>query len=416
MDKQRASQVFVPGGMPKLTYVERSEGEVHGKLESVKDNLCKLVTLTGQTKSGKTVITRMVFPVFDDNVIWIDGGSIASENDIWEQVLEKLNGYHNVEVNSGGTSSLAVSGKVSGTASALVVKGTGEAGVVQTDGSSNGNKKSRTTTAKSSALKVLSSTKASLIIDDFHYLERDLQGSFIRAVKPLVFDGVPVVLIAIPHRRYDAVKVEKEITGRLENISMPSWEINELKQIAKIGFPLLNIKVGESIVDRLALESLGSPHLMQEFCKAICLANDVKETLQDELSIDDLDDEVFKRVAESTGKIVFDKLASGPNQRTDRIPRKLKSGEEVDIYKVVLYALSHMKPGMQSIQYEELRAAIRELVQDSPPQAHEVTRVIEKMAKIAATEEASTPVIDWDKEDRKLHITDPFFAFYLKWR
>jgi hypothetical protein len=416
MDKQRASQVFVPGGMPKLTYVERSEGEVHGKLESVKDNLCKLVTLTGQTKSGKTVITRMVFPALDDNVIWIDGGSITSENDIWEQVLDKLNGYHNVEVNSGENSALAISGKVSGTASALLVKGTGEAGVVQTDGSSSGNKKSRTTTAKSSALKVLSTTKASLIIDDFHYLERELQGSFIRAVKPLVFDGVPVVLIAIPHRRYDAVKVEKEITGRLENISMPSWEMDELKQIAKIGFPLLNINVSESVADRLAHESLGSPHLMQEFCKAICLANDVKETLQSELNINNLDDDIFKRVAESTGKIVFDKLASGPNQRTDRIPRKLKNGEEVDIYKVVLYALSHMKPGMQSIQYEELRAAIRELVQDSPPQAHEVTRVIEKMAKIAATEEASTPVIDWDKEDRKLHITDPFFAFYLKWR
>ncbi|HAN6235178.1 TPA: AAA family ATPase, partial [Escherichia coli] len=219
MDKQRASQVFVPGGMPKLTYVERSEGEVHGKLESAKDNLCKLVTLTGQTKSGKTVITRMVFPVMDDDVVWIDGGSITTEDDIWEQVLEKLNGYHSIEVNSGENSAIAVSGKVSGTASAFVVKGTGEAGLVQTDGKSNGNKKSRTISAKSSALKVLSQTKSSLIIDDFHYLDRDLQGNFIRAIKPLVFDGVPVVLIAIPHRRYDAVKVEKEITGRLENIS-----------------------------------------------------------------------------------------------------------------------------------------------------------------------------------------------------
>ena len=416
MDKQRASQVFVPGGMPKLTYVERSEGEVHGKLESAKDNLCKLVTLTGQTKSGKTVITRMVFPVMDDDVVWIDGGSITTEDDIWEQVLEKLNGYHSIEVNSGENSAIAVSGKVSGTASAFVVKGTGEAGLVQTDGKSNGNKKSRTISAKSSALKVLSQTKSSLIIDDFHYLDRDLQGNFIRAIKPLVFDGVPVVLIAIPHRRYDAVKVEKEITGRLENISMPSWEMDELKQIAKVGFPLLNMEVSDSVIDKIAKESLGSPHLMQEFCKAICLANNVKETLPSKLVINSLDDDIFRKVAESTGKIVFDKLASGPNQRTDRIPRKLKSGEEVDIYKVVLYALSHMKPGMQSIQYEELRSAIRELVQDAPPQAHEVTRVIEKMAKIAATEEASTPVIDWDKEDRKLHITDPFFAFYLKWR
>ncbi|HHW1460017.1 TPA: hypothetical protein ACUS1X_000623 [Escherichia coli] len=332
MDKQRASQVFVPGGMPKLTYVERSEGEVHGKLESAKDNLCKLVTLTGQTKSGKTVITRMVFPVMDDDVVWIDGGSITTEDDIWEQVLEKLNGYHSIEVNSGENSAIAVSGKVSGTASAFVVKGTGEAGLVQTDGKSNGNKKSRTISAKSSALKVLSQTKSSLIIDDFHYLDRDLQGNFIRAIKPLVFDGVPVVLIAIPHRRYDAVKVEKEITGRLENISMPSWEMDELKQIAKVGFPLLNMEVSDSVIDKIANESLGSPHLMQEFCKAICLANNVKETLPSKLVINSLDDDIFRKVAESTGKIVFDKLASGPNQRTDRIPRKLKSGEEVDIY------------------------------------------------------------------------------------
>ncbi|PWV88041.1 hypothetical protein [Pantoea ananatis] len=416
MQKQRASQVFVPGGMPKLTYVERLEGEVRAKLESVKDNLCKLVTLTGQTKSGKTVITRMVFPVVDDNVIWIDGGSISSENDIWEQVLDKLGAYHSFEKNSAENNNFTVGGKVSGTANALVVKGTGEANIANTDGSTKGNKSSRNITPKSAALKALSERNSSLIIDDFHYLEREIQGSFVRAIKPLVFDGVPVVLIAIPHRRYDAIKVEREITGRLENISMTSWNPDELKKIPITGFPLLNMDVSKEVISRLADESLGSPHLMQEFCKAICTMKDVKETLEQEIIIHDVDDSIFKKVAESTGKIVFDKLATGPNQRTDRIPRKLKSGEEVDIYKVVLYALSNMKPGMQTIQYEELRSAIRDLVQDTPPQAHEVTRVLEKMSKIAASEEASTPVIDWEKEDRKLHITDPFFAFYLKWR
>jgi hypothetical protein len=37
------------------------------------------------------------------------------------------------------------------------------------------------------------------------------------------------------------------------------------------------------------------------------------------------------------------------------------------------------------------------------------------MAEIATKDEASTPVLDWEKEDQKLHITDPFFAFFLKW-
>jgi len=27
----------------------------------------------------------------------------------------------------------------------------------------------------------------------------------------------------------------------------------------------------------------------------------------------------------------------------------------------------------------------------------------------------STPVIDFEDEEKKLHITDPFFAFYLRW-
>lgn len=416
MTTQRASQVFVPGGMPKLTYVERTEGEIRERLESVKDNLCKLVTLTGQTKSGKTVLTQMVFPSIDPNVIWIDGGSITVENDIWDQVLDKLDGYHNYESTSGETGSLTMTGKASGTVNALVAKGTGEVGIANSDGTSSGVKQTRNINSKSAAIKALSESNASLIIDDFHYLERDIQGSFVRAVKHLVFHGTPVVLIAIPHRRYDAIKVEREITGRLENIAMPSWTIDELKQIPLTGFPLLNVAISEKVVSILASEALGSPHLMQEFCKNICIMNDIKETLATPLKIDEVNNSLFTRVAESTGKLVFDKLATGPRQRSDRIPRKLKSGESVDIYKVVLYSLSYMQPGMQTIQYEELRGAIRELVADTPPQANEVTRVLEKMSEIASSEEASTPVIDWEREEQKLHITDPFFAFYLKWR
>ncbi len=34
------------------------------------------------------------------------------------------------------------------------------------------------------------------------------------------------------------------------------------------------------------------------------------------------------------------------------------------------------------------------------------------MSKIAISDESSTPVIDWEKEEKVLHITDPFFAFF----
>lgn len=414
--KQRASRVFVPGGMPQLTYIERTEGEIRKRLEEVKDNLCKLVTLTGQTKSGKTVLTQTVFSSLDPNNIWIEGGSINDENDLWSQILLALNAYQGSEITASDASSTTVQGKASASVGALVIKGTGEVGVSQSDSSNKGTKESRTVSSKTSALKALNNSDASLIIDDFHYLPRDLQGSFVRAIKPIVFHGTPIVLIAIPHRRYDAIKVEREITGRLENIQIPYWSNLELRQIAEKGFPLLNVNVPDTIMDRLCSEALGSPHLMQEFCRALCQYNDIIETSDTLINISSIDDSLFKKVAESTGKLVFDKLATGPRQRSDRMARRLKSGENVDIYKVVLYALSNMEPGMDTIQYEALRGAIKDIVADTPPQAHEVTRVLEKMSEIASSDEASTPVIDWEKEEQKLHITDPFFAFYLKWR
>jgi hypothetical protein len=37
------------------------------------------------------------------------------------------------------------------------------------------------------------------------------------------------------------------------------------------------------------------------------------------------------------------------------------------------------------------------------------------MTTIAATDQSSTPVIDFEDADKRLHITDPFFAFYLRW-
>ncbi len=151
---------------------------------------------------------------------------------------------------------------------------------------------------------------------------------------------------------------------------------------------------------------------MQEFCKELGKrALDASKPNVDEV----FDEGVFRTIAEHTGKIIFDKLASGPRPRTDRIQRPLVGGGSADIYRVVLMALSRIAPGMNKIDYETLRSSIRELLSDDVPQAHEVTRVLEKMAQIASKEEMSVKVLDWDDEEQKLHITDPFFAFFLKW-
>src|SRR5438876_5905949 len=90
MAKLRMRNVFVPGGQPVVTYVRRTKTDVERVLRTASDNLCKLVTLTGPTKSGKTVVTNRVYP--KESCVWVDVGSITEENEFWNQIVDSLEG------------------------------------------------------------------------------------------------------------------------------------------------------------------------------------------------------------------------------------------------------------------------------------------------------------------------------------
>lgn len=410
----RYSDIFVPGGFPRHTYNPRAARNLERRLGEVAENLCKLATVTGHTKSGKTVLVRSAYP--SEASVWIDGGSISEEEDFWSGIVEKLDLFQSAEKGQSKGKTSEFGTEASGQINFLIAKGntklTGKVG--RGSGTSTG--ASREVTSRITALAGLREANLPLVIDDFHYLSRELQASLIRALKALIFDGLPVILIAIPHRRYDALKVEKEMTGRLHPVEIPLWESDELAFIPQTGFPLLNCVVSESTVQSFVDEAIGSPHLMQDFCRSLCRKFGVKtnedgQTLQP--SEEDLKS-IFSEVAETIGRPIFEKLARGPRQRTDRIARKLNNGTEVDIYGLVLHALAHVRPGLVTLEYEELRTALRAIAKD-PPQLHEVARVLKHMATIAASDESSTPVIDFEEHEKVLHLTDPFFAFYLRW-
>jgi len=410
----RYSEVFVPGGFPRHTYNPRKTRNLEIRLNEVADNLCKLATVTGHTKSGKTVLVRSVYP--QEEAVWVDGGTIGEEDDFWSAIVEQLELFQTTEEGISTEKSNEFGAEGTAEVNFLIAKGSGK--TIAKKGNTKAVVKSTTRKVSSRviALKGLRDFGLPLVIDDFHYIPRDLQGSLVRALKSPVFDGLPVILIAIPHRRYDALKVEKEMTGRLFPLEIPLWETDELAFIPKTGFSLLNSEISEKVVLSLTSEAIGSPHLIQDFCRAICRKFNIKTSDDGEML--EISDEqlqnVYGEVAETIGRPIFEKLARGPRQRADRIARKLKDGSEVDIYSLILHALAHIRPGLVSIDYEELRAALREVAVDIP-QLHEVSRVLRHMSSIAASDESSTPVIDFEEDEKVLHITDPFFAFYLRW-
>lgn len=407
--------VFVPGGFPKHTYNARIDLNLETRLGEMRENLCKLVTVTGQTKSGKTVLARKVLP--PEDAIWIDGGAAGTEEEFWQLIVERLSLFQGEEAAEQSETTSGFEGKGTAEANFLIAKGSGEVAAKVETMHGAGARRTRSVSSRVAALSGLKMAALPLVIDDFHYLPVELQGKIVRALKPLVFDGLPVAVIAIPHRRYDAVKVEREMAGRISGIEVPAWSEPELSYIPQTGFRLLGYELDADSASRLATQAIGSPHLMQDFCRGLAKQRgivlvEVVHPLNFSAGECEI---VFHDVADTIGRPIFEKLARGPRQRTDRMQRTLKDGRSVDIYELVLHALASLKPGLVSLEYEDLRGAIRDVSKSQLPQLHEVARVLKHMATIASTDQSSTPVIDFEEAEKKLHITDPFFAFYLRW-
>ncbi len=120
----------------------------------------------------------------------------------------------------------------------------------------------------------------------------------------------------MPHRSYDAIRVEREMTGRVHSVPIPAWEIPELLQIAREGFPLLNIDASQGVCVALAKETYGSPHLMQEFCRILAQTHNVSETPHSTVTIATIKPELFRSAANSSEGRFF---TASPRARIDRV-------------------------------------------------------------------------------------------------
>jgi type II secretory pathway predicted ATPase ExeA len=70
-------EVFVPGGLPGVTYVSRESVRLELLVEDYIDEGLKILSVSGQTKSGKTVLVRKAIP----DLLELSGGDIASVSD-----------------------------------------------------------------------------------------------------------------------------------------------------------------------------------------------------------------------------------------------------------------------------------------------------------------------------------------------
>jgi hypothetical protein len=222
-----------------------------------------------------------------------------------------------------------------------------------------------------------------------------------------------VVLIAVPHEAFDVVRSESDMGGRVSQLGIELWSVDELEFIAQRGFEALSINDQAEIARTLAESSFGAPFLMQDLCYQYAVSLGVLQTAEDPVTAVEPDswDEFFARIANRTPPVIFDHLLKGPRRRGQkRVPRVFKTGQTTDIYGALLYSIA--QAGKATVSYQEL-AKIIELAFREPIQGQQITTSLGHMATVAKENRGSGDAAVAYKND-DLHVLDPFLLFYLR--
>lgn len=414
MKSHDVSDVFRPRAFPTLTYVSRyvdTEETYEEMLKRALRNTGTLVSITGASKTGKTVLCHRVLPA--DTIVDLSGGQIASPDDFWEQIAEKLDlpaeyqFAHNAQKttsfqgNTGGGASLPLFGNL---------HLSGGAGLTTSNGNNVSYKIGRSKTA---IMRFMVENKLTLLIDDFHYIDKDVQIYIARTLKTEIFHGLRAILLSLPHRSDDAIRMNPDLIGRTTFIDLAAWSLHDLKEIARKGFHTLDLRVNEEAIAEIAEEAASSPLLMQEIC--LNLASEMLER-----HIQTAGDALLKKTFRNTAKNyqhyrdILRSAYQGPSQgRARRRQYRAAHGTSYDVYGLLLTSIS-TDPPILELPIDEIQRRIRKILgHDEIPNKLTLANAAKHLSDMIKTALPKHDSID--TKDKTLYILDPMLLFYLRW-
>lgn len=369
-----------------------------------------LIFVTGPSKSGKTVLCNKV--IDKDKIISLSGSQIDTKEAFWSQIAERLPLFDEIAITAASSRTSEKSdldGLKAGFEPVIAVQSNISNKTGQISSQQVVSSKLRT---ERQMIQYLIDNNKVLVIDDFHYVVKEVQLYIARTLKVELFNGLKAVIVSLPHRSDEAIILNPDLSGRTTVIEIPAWREIELFQIAERGFELLNLDVDEQQGHFLARESITSPQLMQDNCFKLAY-----KLIEDKLK---LSNELILSVFQETArdymhyKRIEDAILAGPSKGKGRRKLyKLIDGDK-DIYGVVVDALK-ADPPVTFINMENMQSRIKSLVKEDVHIGDlTVANAIKHIDKIV---KEIVPDLDALEYQNKIwYILDPFLLFYLRWR
>ncbi|MCK2094768.1 hypothetical protein [Thauera aromatica] len=411
----RAAEVFTPGKLPVVTYVDDHLKDRERILHDALETGASVISLSGPSKSGKTVFIEK--NIGKDRLVQVTGAGITEANRLWDRVFDLIGTP--VAKRSTATQSFdgTFGGKLGGEAGVLV-SASGEVSATGKWGHASAEQTDIAVDYLQLLIRELSDSGLVVFIDDFHYIPKPVQIEISNQIKEAIRSNVVFVVASVPYHSDDAIRANPDLRGRSIKLDFDYWKPEELEKIARRGFQQLNVTSSPAYMKALASEAAGSPQLMQSLCLTTCFENNIREA-QDVTKQISSDREAIKKVCTRTAATTdysstVDKMREGPKTRgQDRKSHVLRDGTASDVYPLIIRAIA-LDPPELTQRYPNLLRRIQSLCAAEPPSGSSVTGACAQIASIANESENRT-VVEWDVDNDVIDMRDPYLLFFLRW-
>ena len=249
-----------------------------------------------------------------------------------------------------------------------------------------------------------------IVIEDFHYLDEDVQRAFAFDLK--VFhevSGLLFVIIGVWLETNRLIMFNGDLSGRIATIDADRWADEELRQIIRSGSGLLNVELPEDVQRALVKGCQQNVGLLQEAAYKLCENAGVLSTMKARRSVGSVRevDSIYAEIAASQSARYLNFLV--------RFAEGLTSETKLQIYKWIAWAVitaasNELRNGLKaSVIFQRIASKHRH---GSTMQQSSVTQALDRVGTVQFKHKLQPLIFDY--ADSRLRIVDANFIVFIE--
>jgi len=413
MSKIRISSVFSGLGVPKNTYVAQESGYFEKLLRQGINEGGTLCLVTGSSKTGKTTLYNNVLSSMDKVSLLVRCDKSLTSQEFWAKPLESIDFNRIKETSRSSERETEASAKVGGTIGWAWLAGLiGEVSLGIKDKKTEVEIRERILSKPSTnhLIPLLKNSNAVLVVEDFHYLQEEVQKEVFQQWKAFTDEQVSVIVVGTTHHGVDLAYANQDLVGRIQQVDLKRWIDSDLSMIALKGFNALGQNPPREMINFVSQECAGLPILMQQTCGQLFSDKEIEELGRGEV--------VSFNMANARSALF--NVATTRYRQYETWYTRLKTGPRIgarkyETYELLLALFTQDPPTFQLLRHEidQRLASVGLEPCKVPPQAS-INSTLKALAKFQAKNGFS--LLEWSEKDQAIYVLEPAFLFYLRWR